>query len=302
MRIRVLSLAGLYCLRAMADDAILSGPTMGLVYSSGTLRQVIGSPGAAYTGAALPLDFVPENVIIAPEQSFALATAEGKLVVIDASKGKVTLRPVDGATDLGSVWFSPAGKSALLLSKTGMHAQLLTGMPESPRVSAQLVLSEAAAIAAISEDARFALTAADSGMVSQWDGDGNLRGALALGDVASLQFYNRSGDALVASRSNRKLYKFREAGDAIAVADMDVTAAATSSDDSIVYAISADGAIQAMRENGESLGSFQSPIPAIRLQRMGGVLRLNDYGELPLAVFDGSQVLLIPPAKTGGDQ
>ena len=302
MKIRVILSALLFCLGAMAEVVTISGPMMGLVYSGGGIRPVFGIPGAAYVGTTLPLDFTPDSVMIAPEQSFALAMSARKLVLIDASKGKLTMREVDGVSDAARGWFSPAGKSALLISNDGFRAQLLTGMPDQPRVSAQFVLSEVAAIAAISEDARFALTASDSGVVSQWDVDGNLRGAVSLGDIATLQFYNRSGDALAASRSNKKLYKLRESGEAIPIRDIDAIAVATSGDDSIIYAVSADGAIQAMRENGESTGTYSSPIQVARLQRMGGVLRLNDYGSGPLAVFDGSQVLLIPPAKDGGDQ
>ena len=302
MKIRLISLATLFCLGALADDAVISGPTMGLVFSAGALRPVFGIPGAAYVGGALVLDFAPEIMMIAPEQSYALAVSGGRLFLIDASKAKSVSRPVDGVTDVARAWFSPAGKSALLLSKDGLHAQLLTGMPEQSRVSAQFALGDAAAFAAVSEDARFALTASDSGVVSQWDGDGNLRGSAPLGQISSLQFYNRSGDALATSRSNKKLYKIRESGEAIPILDIDAIAAATSNDDSIIYAITSGGSIQALRENGDQIGGFNSPIPATRLQRMAGVLRLNDYGDGPIAVFDGSQVLLIPPAKDGGAQ
>ena len=302
MRFHTLLSAIIFCLAAMADDVTISGPTMGLVYSEGGIRPVLGFPGAAYVGRGLPLNFTPEIVMTAPEQTFALAISNGNLVVIDASKGKLAIHEVEGATDAAKVWFSPGGKSALILSKDGLRAQLLTGLPDQPRVSGRIILSDAVAIAAISEDTRFALTASDSGVVSQWDGDGNLRGSLRLGDIASLQFYNRSGAALAASRSGKKLYKIRESGEAIPIRDIDAIAVATSNDDTMVYAVSADGPIQAMRENGDPAGAYNSPIQATRLQRMGGVLLLNEYGNGPLAVFDGSQVLLIPPAKDGGLQ
>ena len=302
MRFHAFSSAIIFCLAAMAEDVTISGPTMGLVYSEGVIRPVLGMPGAAYVASRLPLDFTPESVTIAPEQTFALAMSTGKLILIDASRGKLAMREVEGVTDAAKAWFSPAGKSALILSKDGLRAQLLTGLPDRPRVSGLVILSDSVAIAAIGEDARFALTASDSGVISQWDGDGNLRGSLTLGDIASLQFYNRSGDALAASRSSKKLFKIRESGEAIPICEMDAIAVATSIDDTIVYAVSADGTIQAMRENGDPAGSYYSPIQATRLQRMGGVLLLNEYGNGPLAVFDGSQVLLIPPARKGGGQ
>ena len=302
MKIRTILSPMLFCLTAMAEDVTISGPTMGLVYSGSGIRPIFGIPGAAYVGSALPLDFTPESVAIAPERSYALAISAGKLVLIDASRGKLAVHEVDDVTDAARVWFSPAGKSALILSKDGLRAQLLTGLPERPQASGRLILSDTVVIAAISEDARFALTASDSGIVTQWDGDGNLRGSLTLGDIASLQFYNRSGDALAASRSSKKLFKIRESGEALLIHEIDAIAAATSSDDTIVYAVSADGPIQAMRDNGDPAGGFHSPIQATRFQRMGGVLLLNEYGNGPLAVFDGSQVLLIPPAKDGGVQ
>ena len=302
MNLRTFAMTILLSVSAMADEITISGPTMGLVYTGGAFRPVLGFPGAAYVGGVLALDFTPDNVMIAPEQSFALAMSAGKLVLIDASKGKLVVRDVPGITDAANAWFSPAGKSAVLISTDGLHARLLTGLPGHPGVSAQFVLNDIAVIAAVSEDARFAITVSSTGVVSQWDGDGHLRGAVPMGDVVALQFYNRSGDALLASRSNKQLFKLRESGDVVPIQAIDAIAVATSADDSILVAVSSDGSIQTLRENGESTGTYTSPIAATRLQRMGGILRLNDYGKGPLAVFDGSQAMLIPPAKDGGDQ
>jgi len=300
--LRILALAIPLCLAALADDISISGPTMGLVYSAGVLRPVLGIPGAAYVGSALPLDATPDLVAIAPEQSFALVLTAGKWSILDASKGKLTLRDLPGLDDSATVWFSPAGKSALLLSADSLHARLLTGLPAQPVITASLTLSEPATLAAVSEDARFSLTAAASGVISQWDADGNLRGTVPLGDVAALQFFNRSGDALAASHSNRQVYKLSEAGNSTPIAALDVTATATSSDDSTMILVASDGSIQTLSAAGDTAASFTSPVPPSRLQRMGGVLRLNDYGSGPIAVFDGTQVMLIPPAKDGGDR
>ena len=304
MNCRLLYLTLAVVSRAFCQEVTISGPRMGLVYDSNAgLRTVMGIPGAAYVGSVLPLDFTPDIVFIAPEQSFALAASAGKLMLIDASRANPAVRVVDGVTDAARVWFSPGGKSALVVAASGERAQALTGLPDAPRISGEFAFGGAAAMCAISDDARFAITVSSDGAISQWDGQGKLLSTASLGTVTAIQFFNRSGDALLAGSSGKRLYKIRESGEIVAVREIDsAVAVATSPDDSILYALSAGGSLLALRENGEQVGSYTSPVKATGLQRMGDVLRLNDYSGGPLAIFDGLQILYIPPAKDGGDQ
>ncbi len=290
--------------RAFSQDGAIAGPRMGLVYDPNAgLRTVIGIPGAAYVGMVLPLDFAPEVFAIAPERSFALALSAGKLMLIDATRADTSVRLVEGANDAARVWFSPGGKSALLVAASGDRAQALTGLPDVPRISGEFSFSGTVAMGAISDDARFAITASSDGAISQWDGQGKLLSTASLGAVTAVQFYNRGGDALVAGDSGRRLYRIRESGEVVAVREIEFAAAvATSADDTLLYVLSVDNSILAVRENGEQAGAYASPMKATTLQRMGGLLRLNDYSGGPLALFDGSQIVYIPPARDGGGQ
>lgn len=286
------------------QDGTIYGPRMGLVYDADAgLRLVMGIPGSAYVGSVLPVEFRSASVVVAPEQSFALAVSFGKLTIIDASRLKTAIRAVEGVTDAARIWFSPGGKSALVIAASGDRAQALTGLPEAPRISGEFAFGVTAEMGAISEDARFVITTSSDGAVSQWDGQGKLLSTASLGAVTALQFYVRGGDALLAGSAGKMLYRIRESGEIVAVRELDSAAAlATSANDSVLYVLSSDGSILALRENGEQLGVYTSPVKPTGLQRLGGVLRLNDYSGGPLPIFDGSQILYIPPAKDGGDQ
>ncbi len=299
---RILPIALLGSAALFADEISVSGPMMGMVSAADGIRPVLGFPGAAYVGAVLPLDVTPDSVMIAPELSYALFSAAGKLMVLDGSIGKIVVREVTGTAGVASAWFSPAGKSALLLSADGVTAQLLTGLPAGPRITAVFTVSDGLKVAAVSDDAQHVLTSSSAGLLTQWDGDGTLRGTIAIRGVLALQFFNQSSDALVASRSDGKLYKLRDSGDVVFVRDVDAIAVATSNDDSVIYAASAAGQLLAIRDTGELIGSYSPPITPTRVRRMGGVFSLNEYDGGPLAIFDGSQMWMIPPAKDGGAQ
>jgi hypothetical protein len=299
---RILPLALLSGLGLYADDTLVSGPLMGLVSTSTGIRPIVGMPGAAYVGPAILLDIMPTAVYTAPEGAFALLTTAQGVRILHASNGKTVLREVTAAIEFNAAWFSPSGRSALLVSADGLNAQLLTGLPAQPSISAVFVMSDPLSIAAVSEDGRRILTGSKEGALLQWDGDGTLRGAVSISGISAMQFFNQSNDALVASRTDKMLYRLNQAGETVPLHGMKAIAIASSTDDSMFYAVLADGSLQTMNANGDPMLVIRPPLAATKLRRMGGVLALIDSDNGPLEVFDGTQVLLIPPAKDGGAQ
>jgi len=124
------TLSFLLCLlpAALAQDGTqIGGPVSGTVldHGSGSLRPMLGVPGAAYLGAGLVAGV--DAAAISPDGEVALAVSQGKLQWISGLRELAPAGvPVDGAIDgADRLAWSPDGSFAAAYSSRSGQAQVL---------------------------------------------------------------------------------------------------------------------------------------------------------------------------------
>jgi hypothetical protein len=114
------------------DSGVIGGLISGVVFDapSGSLRPILGAPGAAYLGPPVARGF--EAVSVAPDASRAIALAQGRLYWIDGVLAGASPREL--AQDAGpwqlAAWSGDSSRVALWLGD-----RLLLVSPEGPAVS-----------------------------------------------------------------------------------------------------------------------------------------------------------------------
>lgn len=185
---------------AVAQTGGLSGPVLGYVPESGALRPILGIPGAAVLGQPLALGFETALLSVAPRQDYALAVAaQGEVKIIPLS-GDFAARAVEAALAAPDrVIFSPTGTAALLVRSSDSAAQVLTGLPDSPRTVALGLASlpDKPGALAVSDDGGSVLTAA-AGSVFVIAPGGTARPLPASGETTLMAFVPGSLDAFLA--------------------------------------------------------------------------------------------------------
>lgn len=112
---------------------VLRGPSLGMLYdpSAGTLRPLLGFPGAAMLGPPLPLPPELAGVRTAPRGGYALAfEGAGGAVFEITPAGKRPLPGLEPAPDW--VAFSPSGSHAALYHSDSGMLELVSGLPQAP--------------------------------------------------------------------------------------------------------------------------------------------------------------------------
>jgi hypothetical protein len=148
----------------------LTAPVTGYVADSATpeLRAIFGLPGALRYSDPLPLPRGTTRVRVAPGRDFAwVERGDAAPAVLFLSSGSVDrVAPVEGAlAAAGWVAFSPGATAVVLYSSSTGRLQVLTGLPDAPRVSLDLdasTLPEQPAAAAVSDDGNILLAASRS--------------------------------------------------------------------------------------------------------------------------------------------
>ncbi len=188
----------------LAQSPGFSGPVESYMFDlpTGSLRAVVGFPGAASFGPALldGLDFGS----VAPHQDFALAFRAGQcLLATHLGSDQVSTAAVDGvAGQPDSIAWSSDGSSATLYSLTGNWIQTVTGLPGSPSAGALLDLSSLSGpLTAVASDAQgkqlaVAVGGDTPGVYLATDGQ-SFNSVLALHGPAALAFSSDSASLFV---------------------------------------------------------------------------------------------------------
>ena len=182
--------------------------------SAPELRSILGLPGALRYGDPLPLPRGTTCVRVAPGRDFAwVERGEAAPAVLFLSGGPVDrLTPVEGAlAAAGWVAFSPGATAVVLYSSSSGRLQVLTGLPDAPRVSRDLdasVLPEQPVAAAVSDDGNL-LLAASPGAVYLIPPAGAAQMVLSGGDIRSLAMMPNGLDAVAAEGSTGSVYLLR---------------------------------------------------------------------------------------------
>ena len=124
------------------SSAAIGGPVAGFVFdaASGAVRPMLGIPGAAHLGDSVVSKL--ETAFIAPDGSAVLAVAAGRLILFSNLRGvSPAAAPVGGILGgVDAVAWSPDATAAAISSARHSRVQLLTGIPQTPSVSAPVDL------------------------------------------------------------------------------------------------------------------------------------------------------------------
>ncbi|MBV9760185.1 MAG: hypothetical protein JO340_06455 [Acidobacteriaceae bacterium] len=187
--------------------AASSGPTLGFIPGAAPwlVQPILGIPGAARLGAPIALPNTVSQLYLAPGQSYAVALqgADDPASFVPLRVNGIlqiapSLVPLTGALahpDL--VVFSPTGRSLVLYSQRMSQARVFTGLPNSPRLAAQLSNIVNAVKLAVSDDAQLLLLSDTMGNVDSLSQAGASAPVYHSSQVAALAFLPRSHDAIV---------------------------------------------------------------------------------------------------------
>jgi hypothetical protein len=303
--------------------ATLDGPHLGLMFdpNNKVLRPILGIPGAATLGRPLEVGVEFDKAAVSPLQDFVILTTGQPRTVELLRLSHLPLAPVaipgvERAPDL--ITLSPGGGAAVLYHKYRGLIQVLTGLPASPRVSAELYLSgrtQPAALA-VSEDGG-AVLAGVGGSVYWVSASGEVPLLKGLSKITAIAF-TAGHTALVADGAKNQVYRVSAATGA---ADIEVVAGPKEGVDSpIALALSRDNR-HAFVANAKSGGIIKFDLtektavekiscrcaPAA-LDRLGAddVFRLTAASDRPMWVLDASgqksRVVFVPvdvPGSSG---
>jgi len=291
-------LFALACGAALAQEGVVAGPTLGLLYdrTARTLHSVNGVPAAALLGERLAAADGLAWLEAAPGGAFALGVSEetGQLEIVSAS-GRRTLDNLPAGAR--SLRFSPTGSAALLLVED--RALVLTSLLDAPTVAWEFAAPADAALA-LSDDGARALALVE-GRAVMYAADGSATELIAGGALAAL-FAEGSHD-VVALTSEAGVLLLHHAGELARIAlpeGLSNPIAVAGSGDRLLLAAE-DGTVTRLARDGstvESLSCGCTPTTLTRVGR-GALYRLNEPGDGPVWLLDAGgeqpRVLFIPP-------
>lgn len=289
----------------------IAGPSTGFVFdnSNHVLRGIRGIPGASLIGDPVDFGFQPAWASVSPSLDFALvADNKGGIHTFQLNGGKPVEHTVDGLGMAQHAVFSPAGTAAALFS--GGSVQILKGLPDAPAVAGSLSLGQGHGAEAgnaslnktrrstgeplaISDDGSYVLLVSDGGLrVMSLAGDNRKLTDASAGTLAA--FAPGGHDAAVADPQSGLALIHDVAGASVrqplAATGTNIgrpVAIAFSPNAGKVFVASAAPrnvtAVDVATSVSTTLACDCTPNDLIR---MGGVFRLNEFGNGPLWLLD----------------
>ena len=302
--------AGFALCAAAAADSGINGPISGFVLDgrSGAIRPVNGIPGAALLGAPAAIPFEVRAAAVAAGRDYALVAGESGQVMLArslASASPVVTPVPDAIGGVSRIAMSENGSAAVIYSAGGARLQVVTGLPDDPRVEvpadASGLGSEITALAVDDTGKRaFAGTGSMDGAVYALSGGALTRLAAAHG-VSAIALLNGGRDLAFASKSADEIVLVR---DAAGSANIEILGAAPAGVKQPVGLQAADNGRQLWVANAGSNAalvfnlaepgapvSIDLPGAPTRCDRLNGrsVLVFNDAGASPLLLVDWAQ-------------
>ncbi len=285
-----------------------SGPLLGFIYdpASAAIRPISGLPGAAVVNDPIDIGFPVASAAVAPLHDCALAiSSQDGLVRLIQFGARVSTTIVSGAMPSPDrIVFSSSGTAALLYSTGAAHAQVLTGIPQSPTVY-DLPFSVASGTMALADDGA-AVLLPDAGGAQVWFGDGNAPVSLSV-SAAAAAFRAGSHDALAAT-ANGDLYLFEAAANQWRLArsgdgaTRNAAAVQFSADGVGGYVAAASGISVVDLATGESATMACNCVPTSLDPLMAGSIYHVTAAPSLLWLFDASQASphfwFVPPRKS----
>jgi hypothetical protein len=296
----------------------LSGPRLGLVFDSAarSLRPISGIPGAATTGAPLPLGFAIAQAEISPAQNAALVVgAHGFAVsLVRAVGGDWVVTALDGVAPAPAKMVFSANGSAAALYYTAGRVRILTGLAGTPGIGGEIDVSSlptpVTALAVDDTGSYLLLAAGAAEAVSLYRLAASAE-ASQLGSfrsVAAVRLFNGSQQALVTDTLAGAVYRITDPAGAAALQMVagagdgiqGLVAAETDAAGQRLFAASSDGTVSISDFNGGPVTTLDCGCVPTGMFRLAGAaaFRLTELGGAPIAVLDAGstpRIVAVPP-------
>jgi hypothetical protein len=301
-----------------ASAPSLSGPQLGLVFDPAAecLRPIAGIPGAAITGAPLPLGVAISRAEISPAQNAALVVGARRSAVslVRATGGDWVLTALEGVQAAPARMIFSASGSAAALYYAGGRVQILSGLAGTPGVAAEVDVSSlptpVTALAVDDAAAYVLLAAGPPEAVSLYrvaaNSEANLLGSFR--SVSAVRLFNAGGQALVTDTLAGAVYRITDpagtaalqlvAGAGAGIAGL--VAAETDAAGQRVFAVSSNGTVFVSDFNGDPVTTLDCGCVPTGLHRLAGpaTFRLTESGSGPIQLLDAGntpRIVAVPP-------
>ncbi len=294
-----------------AAESQLEGPKLGYMFDrqAAVVRPILGIPGSALFGEPLAIGL--RDAVVSPSQDFAIGVFGDDSAVGILNFAGARLHPLKGTKPAPTrIVISPNGTSAALVN--GTHVQVFSGLPDNATAGPEFDLAAEPTALAISDDGALVLAAiaeSDAAALYSYSKSGAAHRILTAGKIRSIEFLNRSHDAVFADALENKIILLRDGADAALIASIDApTAVAASLDNRKIFvASSASQTITSLSlDDGTSISTACGcePVTLARLQG-GAAFRITDRIDSPAWIFDTGgtepRVLFIPQAGGGNE-
>ena len=296
----------------------LGGPSLGLVFDSAarSLRPISGIPGAATTGAPLPVGIAIARAEISPAQNAALvvATRGSAVSLVRAVGGDWVVAALDGIAPAPAKMVFSASGSAAALYYTAGQVRILTGLTGTPVMGGEIdVSSLPAPVTALAVDdagSYLLLAAGPAEAVSLYRVTASAEASLlgSFRSVAAVRLFNRDQQALVTDTVAGAVYRIADptgtaaletvagAGDGI----QGLVAAETDAAGQRLFAATSDGRVLVTDFNGGPVTTLDCGCVPTGMFRLTGAaaFRLTEAGSAPIAVLDAGgtpRIVAVPP-------
>ena len=199
----------------------LATPVLGFMVrtSPPELRPILGVPGASAFGVPVQLPDGTTHLHLAPGQTYALAererTSSLSLVYLDGQTLSGVTEISGALAEPALVVFSPTGRSAVLYSGESGQAQVLTGLPNSPRIARQLLVPPVEGglqLLAINDDGDVLVVVDQAGHVFALAQDSFLSLVHAGAEIGGVAFVPFRSDLIACDPAQRAVYLIEDVG------------------------------------------------------------------------------------------
>ena len=306
-------LAAWFVLACATAWAQVEAPLLGYLPDSGKIRPVYGIPAAA--AIVSPLDYGPDFALlaVAPGQDYALASvaASGAVVLISPGHNPAPLAGV--APGPGRMVISPRGSSAAFWFADTQRAQIVSGLPDAPRVRDvdASSLGDAPDALAVSDDGQWLAGAWTDGVFALGPG-GELRKLPLRERTAALAFFAGRQDLALATRFH--IFSIQDVGGSATVSalyesasqesrTLDPAGLAVSSSNRHLVVAEKSGNLLTLDLTAGSLARFDCGCAPDGVFAMGrSLFRLTNLAGGAFKLFDAAtgEVFFVPLAEAEG--
>jgi hypothetical protein len=292
----------------------IRGPIAGFYvdHQRGTIRSILGIPGAALIGPDVTLPFTISDGVLSPTSDFALvvSTEDGEPVYLIRAllSGMPEVILIKNALPGPKLLAMNAASSiAVLASRSGMQVQTVTGLPEVPVASAPVntlgVVSEITTLALDNSGSRLLLGSSDGvqGAVYSLQMQNPVSRLITpAGRPSAILFINGDRDAVIADRVLNQITLVTDVdgsanasplavqGDGI----VDPTGLQRLSNGQILAVTNADHGLKLISTDPVlNISTIQTDWPVTRCDRLGdgSAILLNEQNGVPLQLLDPTQ-------------